>query len=101
MDYRTLNTITVKNCYPIPRIVDLIKSLSKALIFTKIDLRWGYNNVCIREGNEWKIAFITRRGLFEATVMYFGFSNAPVIFQSIMNDILCQGRNYGGDKGVK
>jgi len=88
MDYRALNTITIKNCYPIPRIADLIESLSKASIFTKIDLRWGYNNVHIKEGDEWKTAFITRRGLFEATVMYFGFSNAPATFQSMMNDIL-------------
>ena len=88
MDYRALNAITVKNHYPIPRIANLIESLSKASIFTKIDLRWGYNNVRIREGNEWKTAFITRQGLFETTIMYFGFSNAPVIFQSIMNDIL-------------
>jgi len=88
MDYKALNAITVKNCYPIPRIADLIESLSKASIFTKIDLRWGYNNVHIREGDKWKTAFITRRGLFEATVMYFGFSNIPAIFQSMMNDIL-------------
>jgi len=88
MDYRALNAITVKNCYPIPRIADLIESLSKASIFTKIDLRWGYNNVCIREGDEWKTVFITRQGLFEATVMYFGFSNAPATFQSMMNNIL-------------
>jgi len=88
IDYRALNAITVKNRYPIPRIADLIESLSKASIFTKIDLRWEYNNVCIRERDKWKTAFITRRGLFEATVMYFGFSNAPVTFQSMMNDIL-------------
>jgi len=66
----------------------LIESLSKASIFTKIDLRWGYNNVCIKEGDEWKTAFITKQGLFEATVMYFGFSNAPATFQSMINDIL-------------
>jgi len=60
MDYRALNAITIKNYYPIPRIADLIESLSKALIFTKIDLRWGYNNICIRKGDEWKTAFITR-----------------------------------------
>jgi len=60
MDYRALNAITVKNHYPIPRIADLIESLSKASIFTKIDWRWGYNNVRIREGDEWKTAFITR-----------------------------------------
>jgi len=88
MDYRALNAITVKNCYLIPRIANLIESLSKVSIFTKIDLRWGYNNICIKEGNKWKTAFITRRGLFEATVMYFGFSNAPAIFQSMMNNIL-------------
>ena len=88
MDYRALNGITVKNHYPISRIADLIESLSHALIFTKIDLRWGYNNVRIKERDEWKMAFITRRGLFEATVMYFGFSNTPVTFQSMMNDIL-------------
>jgi len=51
-------------------------------------LRWGYNNVRIKERDEWKTVFITRRGLFEATVMYFGFSNAPVTFQSMINDIL-------------
>ena len=88
MDYRALNNITVKNRYPIPRISDLIDALSQASIFTKIDLWWGYNNVCICEGDEWKTAFITKRGLYEATVMYFGFSNAPATFQSMMNDIL-------------
>ena len=87
-DYRRLNDITVKNRYPIPRINDLIDALSKASIFTKIDLRWGYNNVRIKEGDEWKTAFITHRGLFEAKVMYFGFSNAPATFQAMMNEIL-------------
>jgi len=88
MDYRALNGITIKNCYPISRIADLIESLSKVSIFTKIDLRWEYNNVCIKEEDEWKTAFITRQGLFEVTVMYFGFSNAPATFQNMMNDIL-------------
>ena len=88
MDYRALNRITIKNCYPIPRIADLIESLSKASIFTKIDLRWGYNNVHIKEEDEWKTAFITRQGLFKTTVMYFGFSNILATFQSIINDIL-------------
>jgi len=52
MGYRALNEITIKNHYPIPRIADLIESLSKASIFTKIDLRWGYNNICIKEEDE-------------------------------------------------
>jgi len=88
MDYRALNGITIKNRYPIPRIANLIESLSKASIFTKIDLRWGYNNVHIKEEDEWKTAFITRQGLFKTIVMYFGFSNILATFQSIINDIL-------------
>ena len=84
--YKALNEITVKNYYPISRIADLIESLSKALIFTKIDLRWGYNNVHIKEVDKWKTAFITRQGFFETIVIYFWFSNAPATFQSIMND---------------
>jgi len=66
----------------------LIELLSKASIFTKIDLRWEYNNVRIRERDKWKMVFITRQGLFEVTVMYFGFSNTPATFQSMMNNIL-------------
>ena len=96
MDYRALNNITVKNRYPIPRISDLIDALSQASIFTKIDLRWGYNNVHIHDGDEWKTAFVTKRGLFEAMVMYFGFSNAPATFQAMMNnilgDLICKGK---------
>ena len=88
MDYRNLNAITVKNSYPIPRISDLIDALSNASIYTKIDLRWGYNNVRIREGDEWKTAFATHCGLYEATVMYFGFCNAPATFQAMMNEIM-------------
>ena len=87
-DYRKLNDITIKNRYPIPRINDLVDSLSQAKVFTKIDLRWGYNNVRIKKGDEWKTAFITHRGLFEAKVMYFGFCNAPATFQAMMNEIL-------------
>ena len=60
IDYKALNAITVKNRYLIPRIANLIESLSKASIFTKIDLRWGYNNVRIKEEDEWKTVFITR-----------------------------------------
>jgi len=88
IDYRALNRITIKNRCLIPRIADLIESLSKALIFTKIDLRWGYNNVHIKEGDEWKTASITKQGLFEVTFMYFSFSNTSVTFQSMMNNIL-------------
>ena len=100
IDYKALNTITIKNCYPIPRITNLIESLSKVSIFTKIDLRWGYNNVHIREEDEWKTAFITRWGLFETTVMYFGFSNAPATFQKMMNKYTWRFDSHKTSNGV-
>ena len=55
--------------------------------FTKLDVRWGYENIRIKEGDEWKAAFITNRGLFEPTVMFFGLTNSPATFQNMMNDI--------------
>ena len=54
----------------------------------KMDLRWGYNNVRIKKGDEWKAAFTTPEGLFEPTVMFFGFMNSPATFQAIMNELL-------------
>jgi hypothetical protein len=86
-DYRALNTITRKNRYPLPLIDDLIHRLKGAHYFTKLDVRWGYNNVCIREGNEWKAAFRTNRGLFEPLVMYLGLTNSLATFQTMMNEI--------------
>ena len=87
VDYRELNNITVKNVYPLPRQEDLIEKLKEAKIFTKLDLRWGYNNVRIREGDEWKTAFRTKYGLYRYKVMPFGLTNAPAVFQRFMNDI--------------
>ena len=87
-DYRKLNAVTKKNKFPIPRISDMIDRLSQSSIFTSLDLRWGYNNICIKEGDEEKAAFITHKGLFEPTVMYFGFCNAPSTFQAMMNKVL-------------
>jgi hypothetical protein len=87
-DYRALNTITRKNRYPLPLINDLIHRLKDAQYFTKLDICWGYNNVCIHEGNEWKAAFCTNRGLFEPLVMYFSLTNSPATFQTMMNKIL-------------
>jgi hypothetical protein len=87
-DYRKLNSVTKKNKFPIPCISDLIDNLSQASIFTSLDLRWGFNNVRIREGDKEKAVFITHKGLFEPTVMYFGFCNAPSTFQAMMNDVL-------------
>jgi len=86
-DYRALNSKTIKNVYPLPLISDLINRLRGARYFTKLDVRWGYNNVRIKEGDEWKAAFRTNRGLFEPLVMFFGLTNSPATFQTMMNDI--------------
>jgi hypothetical protein len=86
-DYRALNAKTVKNAYPLPLISDLINRLRGARYFTKLDVRWGYNNVRIKEGDEWKAAFRTNRGLFEPLVMFFGLTNSPATFQTMMNEI--------------
>ena len=87
-DYRKLNDFTIKNRYPLPLIQELTDKLRGARYFTKLDIRWGYNNVRIKEGDEWKAAFRTNRGLFEPTVMFFGLCNSPATFQRMMNDIL-------------
>jgi Reverse transcriptase (RNA-dependent DNA polymerase) len=87
IDYRGLNRLTRKNKYPIPLIPNLIDQLKCANIYTKFDLRAGYNNVRITSGQEWKTAFHTRYGPFEYLVMPFGLTNAPATFQFFMNDI--------------
>ena len=86
-DYRALNAITIKNRYPLPLISELVNQLRGAKYFTKLDVRWGYNNVRIKDGDEWKAAFRTNRGLFEPLVMFFGLTNSPATFQTMMNDI--------------
>jgi hypothetical protein len=86
-DYRALNAITRKNRYPLPLINDLIHQLKDMRYVTKLDVRWGYNNVRIHEGDEWKATFHMNRGLFEPLVMYFGLTNSPATFQTMMNEI--------------
>jgi transposase InsO family protein len=86
-DYRALNAMTIRNRYPLPLISELIHQLREAKFFTKLDVRWGYNNVRIKEGDEWKAAFRTNRGLFEPLVMFFGLTNSPATFQTMMNDL--------------
>ncbi len=87
-DYRYLNEWTIKNNYPLPLILDVLENIGTKKLFTKMDLRWGYNNVRIKEGDEWKAAFTTPEGLFEPTVMFFGLTNSPATFQAIMNELL-------------
>ena len=80
MDYRRLNKQTVKNNYPLPLITELVDNMGGKRVFTKMDLRWGYNNVRIKEGDEWKAAFTTHVGSFEPVVMFFGMTNSPATF---------------------
>jgi len=87
VDYRELNSLTVKNRYPLPLITELLDRLGNSRIFTKIDLKGAYNLIRIREGDEYKTAFRTRQGLFEYLVMPFGLTNAPAVFQMMINDI--------------
>ena len=86
-DYRRLNEYTIKNKYPLPLIIELIAQVKEAHTFTKFDIRWGYNNVCIKEGNEHKATFKTKYGLYEPLVMFFGLTNSPATFQTMMNHI--------------
>jgi len=88
MDYCNLNDQTVKNNYLLLLIMDLIDNMGGKQVFTKMDLQWGFNNVRIKKGDEWKGAFMTYVGSFELTVMFFGMMNSPATFQAIMNEIL-------------
>jgi len=86
-DYHNLNKWTIQNKYPLPLISELIYDLVEKHLFSKFDIRWGYNNICIKEGNKYKAAFKTSKGLFELTVMFFGLTNSPATFQTMIDDI--------------
>lgn len=90
IDYRGLNEITVKNKYPLPLINSVFETLQEAAVFTKLDLRNAYHLVRIREGDEWKTAFNRFRplGHFEYLVMPFSLTNAPAVFQTLVNAVL-------------
>ncbi|KAF8751530.1 hypothetical protein RHS01_08389 [Rhizoctonia solani] len=89
VNYRRLNNCTKKNVYPLPapRPDDLMAQLRGAKVFTKLDLQWGYNNVRVKEGDEWKTAFQTKYGLYKSLVMTLGLTNAPAAFQHFMNKL--------------
>src|ERR1700692_228723 len=95
-DYARVNNYTVRNTYPLPLIKELIHKLVRKKWFTKFDIRWGYNNVRIKEGDEWKAAFKCNKGLFEPTVMFFGLTNSPATFQMMM-DIIFREEISSGD----
>lgn len=88
INYRDLNKIIVKNKYPIPLINSGFTPLYGTTIFIKLDLRNAYHRMCIREEDEWKMAFNTPLGQFEYLVMPLGLTNAPAFFQNLVNDVL-------------
>jgi hypothetical protein len=90
VDYHSLNKVTIKNKYPLPNINDLFDQLKGAKVFSKIDLRLGYFQLMIQEQDIPKIAFTTRYGLYEYTVMSFGLTNAPAYFMTTMSKVFME-----------
>ena len=88
VDYRKLNSMTIKNRYPLPLISELLDRIKGAKYYTKLDLRDAFNQLRIALGDEWKTAFPTRYSHFEYLVMPFGLTNAPASMQSYVNDCL-------------
>ena len=77
----------VKNKYPLPLISELINKLQGARYFMKLDIRWGFNNVWMKDEDKWKAAFQTNRGLYEPLVMFFRLTNSLATFQTMMDGI--------------
>jgi Reverse transcriptase (RNA-dependent DNA polymerase) len=92
-DYHEVNKWTVRDVYPIPRIEQILESLNGKELFTVFDVRMGYNNILIKEEDQWKAAFKTPYGLYQPKVMFFGLTNSPATFQRTMDWVFRQLRN--------
>ena len=90
IDYRSVNEVTIKNKYPLPRIDDLFDQLKGAKYYSKIDLRLGYYQLKIQLCDIPKTAFVTRYGQYEFTMMPFGLTNAPAYFMNLMNKVFME-----------
>ena len=101
INYHPLNAVTHKDITPLPNLMQCIEDLQGMELFSKFDVCWGYNNICIHEGDEWKAAFKTCRRLFEPKVMFFGMSNSPLTFQRFMNLMLEELYQHFKKKGVR
>jgi len=86
-DYRKLNQVMIEDKTPLPLIGEVINKLKEAKYFNKLDLIWGYNSVQIKEGDKWKVAFLTNKELFKPQVMYFRLCNSLRTFQRMINNI--------------
>jgi hypothetical protein len=87
VDYRSLNDVTVKDKYLLPCVEDSFVQRRGARIFSKIDLRSGYHQMKIRQSDTSKMAFSTRYGLYEFTIMSFGLTSAPTYFMDLKNKV--------------
>jgi hypothetical protein len=88
IDSRNVNSKTVKNRYPLPLIQETLDLIVGARIYTKLDVKGGYNLVWVKEGDKHRLAFHTRYRLFEPLVMHFGTTTAPGDFEGYINDTI-------------